>query len=265
MGKLWIIGDSFFTRCIDYKDTESGKRPDSNPSVGGKRLGSSSWTEHVATHMGLDAEYYHSFGGASNFSIVLGLDNIVDQPRFNIETDQVLCGFTTTVRQVYLGSNKKPFDRKLGILNEARGRLVGSQHMHQHDAHVTLFGLKLTKDKLNAHNQYQAHLYPELFDEYIQCMLIDGAITRAKQRGINIIPHVGFMDFPYWYDPGSVEQAFEWHNKEMFSVPSFKSVYKYKINLGTEEEQFERFHNHMSPESAKQYAQLFMEYYDKLG
>jgi hypothetical protein len=242
MGKLWIIGDSFFTQCVDTGERGAEHLP----------LGNASWTEQVAKHLGLDTEYYHAFGGASNYSILLGLDNVVDQPRFNIETDQVLCGFTTTVRHLYCGTNPMPFDRKAGLLNEKDFRLVGSQSIHQHDSKM-----------INAHEQYQSYLYPVEFYEYIQCMLIDGAITRAKQRGINIIPHVGFMNFPYWYEPGSIEQAFDWHNKEMFSVPSFQSVYKHIIYSDpydkTNETQFDRYSNHMSPQTAQQYAQLYIE------
>ena len=257
MGKLWIIGDSFFTRCVD-----TGEH-------GGEelRLGNASWTEQVAKHLGLDTEYYHVFGGASNYSILLGLDNVVDQPRFNIETDQVLCGFTTTVRHLYCGTNPMPFDRKAGLLNEKEFRLVGSQSIHQHvSPEFSKSVAGLTSEMINAHEQYQTYLYPVEFYEYIQCMLIDGAITRAKQRGINIIPHVGFMDFPYWYETESIEQAFDWHNKEMFSVPSFKSVYKHIIHSDphdvTHETQFARYSNHMSPQTAQQYAQLYIEYHN---
>jgi hypothetical protein len=255
--KLWIIGDSFFTRCVDSES------PFPNTAYG--KLPNASWTEQFANNINAVPEYYWAYGSLSNQSILLGLDCVLDQPRFNLDTDTVLCGFTATSRQIVAGSGPV-FDRKLGLRNEVEGSIVGTTFLDQGqlpmgnaNAEKLLNARMLTPEIRKLIQQYYQTLYPIEFDEYMQCMTIDGAITRAKQRGIDIIPHAGFIDYPYWNTDYSVQQSFDWINNQMFSAPCFNSVYKYALE---QEEQFSRYSNHMSPSTNKQYADSYTEYYN---
>lgn len=255
MNKLWIIGDSFFTRCTSMETRER--------SAGG------SWTEHFAKNLDMSPEYYWAYGSLSNQSLLLGLDCVYDHPRFNINTDKVLCGFTATSRQIVQGHHNAPrFDRARGLRNEVEGSIVGTTFLDQKQFPMGM----ANAEKLLDHNrsmhtpaikrlvqQWYETLYPIDFDEYLQCMTIDGAITRAKQRGIDIIPHSGFMDYPYWGTDDSVEHKFDWLNKEMFTAPSFNSMYTHAVE---EEKQFVAWSNHMSPDAAKIYADKYTEHYN---
>jgi hypothetical protein len=262
VSKLWLIGDSFLTRC---QHTQTGER-----YVG------DSWTEQFAKNIGYDPEYYWSYGSLSNHSILLGLDCVYNEPRFDINNDKVLVGFTATSRQMVQGRAGAPvFDRTRGLRNEVEGSIVGTTFLdqtqfpmglgnafhldNQSDPLIGMLFNLLTPEIKQLVQDYYEKLYPIEFDEYMQCMNIDGAITRAKQRGIDIIAHPGFIDYPYWNTDQSVEHIFDWHNKEIFSVPSYNIGYKYAVE---EEEQFRLYSNHMSPDTAKQYAQAFTEYYN---
>jgi len=253
VNKLWIIGDSFLTRCQHTQTDE--------------RYVGDSWTEQFAKNIGYDPEYYWSYGSLSNQSILLGLDCVYDHPRFNINTDKVLCGFTATSRQIVQGHHTAPkFDRARGLRNEVEGSIVCTTFLDQTqfpmgmaNAEKLLDRSMLTPAIKKLVQDYYETLYPIEFDEYMQCMTIDGAITRAKQRGIDLIAHPGFIDYPYWNTDQSVEQSFDWHNKEIFSVPSYNTGYKHAVE---EEEQFRLYSNHMSPQTAKQYATTFTEYYN---
>ena len=79
--KLWIIGDSFFTRCVDSES------PFPNTAYG--KLPNASWTEQFADSINAVPEYYWAYGSLSNQSILLGLDCVLDQPRFNLDTDTI--------------------------------------------------------------------------------------------------------------------------------------------------------------------------------
>lgn len=260
MSKLWLIGDSFFTRCTKISYTNG-------VALEGERYPGSSWTELFAKNLDMTPEYYWAYGSLSNQSILLGLDCVYNAPRFDIDNDKVLCGFTATSRQIVQGHHKAPkFDRARGLRNEVEGSIVGTTFLDQTqfpmgmaNAEKLLDRSMLTPAIKRLVQQYYETLYPIEFDEYMQCMTIDGAITRAKQRGIDIIPHAGFMDYPHWGTDGSVEHAFDWHNKEMFTAPSFNSVYKYAVE---EEEQFRLYSNHMAPHTAIEYADAYTEYYN---
>jgi len=264
MGKLWLIGDSFFTRCqeIEYA---------SGVSIQGQKHPGTSWPELFAKHLGLTPEYYWAYGSLSNQSILLGLDCVYNEPRFNVNTDKVLCGFTATSRQMVQGHPQAPkFDRTRGLLNEVEGSITGTSYLDHKQMMFAVSDLRPntatvlhgSKDRARQVRQYYETLYPIEFDEYMQCMTIDGAITRAKQRGIDIIPHIGFMDSANWNTDGSVRGAFDWHNFQMFTAPCYSLVYKEEL---THEQQFSNYSNHMSPSSAKYYGELFAEWYDKLG
>lgn len=260
MSKLWLIGDSFFTRCTSQTYEQNIPSQD-------KRYPGASWTELFAKKLDMTPEYYWAYGSLSNQSILLGLDCVYHEPRFDVNKDKVLVGFTATSRQIVQGHHNAPkFDRTRGLRNEVEGSIVGTTFLDQKQFPMGMAnGEKLLDRSIltpaikKLVQQYYETLYPIEFDEYMQCMTIDGAITRAKQRGIDIIPHAGFMDYPYWGTDGSVEQAFDWHNKEMFLAPSFNSVYKYAVE---QEEQFKRYSNHMSPQSASEYTEAYMEYHN---
>ena len=133
MSKLWLIGDSFFTRCTELTYEQ-------NIPLQGKRYPGASWPELFAKHLGLTPEYYWAYGSLSNQSILLGLDCVYNDARFDINTDKVLCGFTATSRQIVQGHSKAPkFDRTRGLRNEVEGSIVGTTFLDQKQFPPSLF------------------------------------------------------------------------------------------------------------------------------
>ena len=96
MSKLWLIGDSFFTRCTSLTYEQ-------NIPLQDKRYPGASWTELFAKKLDMTPEYYWAYGSLSNQSILLGLDCVYHEPRFDVNKDKVLVGFTATSRQIVQG------------------------------------------------------------------------------------------------------------------------------------------------------------------
>ena len=256
-GKLWILGDSYFTRCIHAE----------------QRLPNSSWTEHFAHNIGLEPRYYWAIGGTSNTSILLGLEQLWSHSEYDCSRDQVLVGFTTTIRGLIRGHNTKPFDHTVGIQNLREDRV----------RHTELHTLTSTTPKGKAQTEYYDQLYSVEYEQYIQHMLIDGAIGIAKTRGMNIIPHAGGMDFHYWNltkdivaQEHSSKNVYNWQNGEMFDAPSLLVAHHWdweqRLNKGDGYNEFENwdinnstmmmYSNHISPDAAKVYAHKYTEYHN---
>jgi len=266
MGKLWIIGDSYFTKCI-HAD---------------QRLPNSSWTEHFAHNIGLEPTHYWAIGGTSNTSILFGLEHLWSHPQYDSENDVVLVGFTATIRGLMRGSSTKRFDHTVGYANFREDRVRHTE--------LNLLGMptdSLQEDTRNPKNKAQIEYYDQMYsaeyEQYIQHMLIDGAIGIAKTRGMNIIPHAGILDFHYWnliqdiFPEGhSSKDVYNWCHSEMFDAPSLLDAHhwdwEHRLNKGDGYNEFDNwdinnstmmmYSNHISPEAAKVYADKYTEYYN---
>jgi hypothetical protein len=255
--KLWILGDSYFTRCIHAE----------------QRLPNSSWTEHFAHNIGLEPKYYWAVGGTSNTSILLGLEQLWSHKEYNCDSDQVLCGFTTTVRGLMRGNSTKRFDHTVGIDNLREDRV----------RHTELHHLTPNTPKGKAQIAYYEQMYSVDYEQYIQHMLIDGAIGIAKTKGMNIIPHTGVLDFHYWNlipkdfpDADSCKDVYNWCHGEMFDAPSLLDAHHWdweqRLNKGDGYNELENwdinnstismYSNHISPEAAEVYAHKYTEYHN---
>lgn len=255
--KLWILGDSYFTRCIHAE----------------QRLPNSSWTEHFANNIGLEPIYYWAIGGTSNTSILLGLEQLWSQPQYDSKNDLVLVGFTGTVRGLMRGNSTKRFDHTVGYANLREDRV----------RHTELHHLTPNTPKGKAQIAYYDQMYSVDYEQYIQHMLIDGAIGIAKTKGMNIIPHTGVLDFHYWNlipknfaEADSCKDVYNWCHSEMFDAPSLLDAHHWdweqRLNKGDGYNEFENwdmnnstmsmYSNHISPEAAKVYADKYTEYHN---
>ena len=107
--------------------------------------------------------------------------------------------------------------------------------------------------------------------------MLDGAISVAKSRGVNIIPHRGFMYIGTDVEQQLTDPEYRWHNTEIFSPPSFQLGLDHdrqtrldtegvdELELPMKQRWFSKYTAHMSPSGAKAYSDAFTEWWHKQG
>ena len=96
MSKLWIIGDSFWSRN-SFTDIKGVTKTVSDPIADG------TWIDTFVSNCELDFNWGSNtwcMGGASNDWLVYGFDYITNNSCFDIDNDVIILGFTTTDRRV---------------------------------------------------------------------------------------------------------------------------------------------------------------------
>lgn len=262
-GKLWIIGDSFWTRCIQR-----------DPN---KRLPGASWVDTFATECQLDFNWSNSWShpGASNDWNLYGLDCITKNPQFNTDTDTILFGITTVDRWVTSGRSDTHFD----VHNGQRNLVEKNIHITNRDM-MLMLEQNRSSDMLYTeamtHNwelpllhsaiDYDILNYDAAWHHWRHCSHIDNCVTSAKHRGIDIVLHRGCLN---WWDIWTADTSsqlaefqepltdplYDWQNTELWDMPSF--------TLGiTHHEDIYKYSNHMSPAGAKIYGEAFSKWWN---
>jgi len=273
MNKLWIIGDSFWCRNAILEN--------STPLPG------DSWVEHFLTNCELDFDWGSNSwckGGSSNDWLVYGLYHITHNPKFNIDTDTVLIGFTLNHRRVVRLQPTREFEIDNGWKNLTNLDLTIVQPNTMADMHysdnINKYGNILmdrgwNKNMLLKEADYTTNHIDFEWLEYQQSQLVDGAISIAKSRGVNIIPHRGCMFLFGEHRQERKDCKYNWHNSEIFDVPSFwigidadrqerlQTEGIDEAELPKEETWQSKYLTHMSPVGAKAYGDAFSEWWSK--
>ena len=271
MSKLWIIGDSFWCRNSQANV----------PITGG------SWVDTFVLNCELDFNWGSNtwcIGGASNDWLAYGLDYISNDSCFDIDNDVIILGFTKCDRRVVCRNSSNYFDASLGWdnLRHTQGTTI---------AHTRTMSLMYEKSQDPAYFEYiQSHMWkPDMFKtelaysmenldlewlQYMHCSLLDGVISKAKSRGVNIIPHRGCM---YLYTDEEIQlkdSKYNWHNTEIFDVPSFQigleadrqeRLLTEKIDendLPMDQRWHNKYSSHMSPVGSKAYGDAFSNWWN---
>ena len=113
--------------------------------------------------------------------------------------------------------------------------------------------------------------------KYLHCSLLDGTISKAKSRGVNVVPHRGCM---YLYTDEEIElkdSKYNWHNSEIFDVPSFQIGLEAdrqerlrtenidENDLPMDERWHHKYNSHMSPVGSKAYGDAFSNWWNNRG
>jgi hypothetical protein len=267
MSKLWIFGDSFWCRntLTPRYSANTGQAP---------TVSFDHFCEVFAKHNDLDFSWGStalSNRGASNDIIMYYFDWATNQPNFNIDSDICLVGLTTFDRRATKPvPNDITWDWNVGIENVREQRLSSTNH----DSMFTLYREQGTK-KYSANTEYyvncwnKENLITEMnhmifntdlaWEEYKVCNMIDGMITHAKQRGVNVILHEGCSKL--WANRMPVSHQdyqkqsnvnYKWHN--MSDAPGFE-------NYVTKESE-KQYVNHMSPDANVKYGKCLSEWYN---
>tara|TARA_Y100001937_G_C7123300_1_gene333697 strand:- start:164 stop:1027 length:864 start_codon:yes stop_codon:yes gene_type:complete len=287
MSKLWIIGDSFWDRnCIT--DTNGVTKTFTDPIADG------TWIDTFVSNCELDFNWGSNtwcISGASNDWLAYGLDCITTDSRFDMDNDTVMLGFTRTDRRVARRNADKGFITTLGWENirQQRGTTV-SQLSTMSMLYESLY---INQDREMYNNFIQtrewnpAMLKTEIkysienldldWLHYLQCSMLDGAISKAKSRGVNIIPHRGCM---YLYTEDEIQlkdSKYNWHNTEIFDVPSFqigldadrqermRTENIDENELPMEQRWHNKYNSHMSPVGTKAYGDAFSNWWNNRG
>ena len=263
--KLWIIGDSFWTRCFQ-RDTKT-------------RLYNASWVDTFATECELDFDWNNSWtlSGASNDWNLYGLDCVMRNPQFNSDTDTILFGITTVDRWVTSGRADTQFEvdhgernhieQKIHISNRdtmlmlAESRSNDSDHEHLKQKILVAMTDKWEMPLLHSAMDYDIQNYDHAWHHWRHCNHIDNCVTNAKHRGVNIVLHRGCLNWGNMWTPETSSQLqdfvepltdplYDWQNTELWDMPSF--------TLGiTHHEDIYKYSNHMTPTGAKTYGKAF--------
>jgi hypothetical protein len=285
MSRLWIIGDSFWDRnaSVEQGDCWSNNQHTQLPGT--------NWLEHFVTENQLDFNWGSnswSMGGASNDWLVYGLDFITHHPQFNCDNDTVLIGFTTTDRRVVRIRSDKQFNSSKGWVNlhDLRTTIVNEQsmlllyeslYMNKDKREYDTFKdtRKWSGDLLKSEIDYSNNNVDYKWEHFKQCSMLDGAISKSKSRGVNIVPHRGCMYLNSPIEDSMVDPDYDWHNTEIFSPPSFSVGLEHdrQTRLQTEsideqtlpmkERWFSKYTAHMSPDGAKAYSDAFGEWWSQ--
>lgn len=262
-GKLWIIGDSFWSRCIQ-RDTK-------------KRLHNASWVDTFAAECQLDFNWGNSWShpGASNDWNLYGLECILRNPQFNTDTDTILFGITTVDRWVTSGRSDTHFDVMTGERNvvEKNVHITNRDMMlmlEQNRSSELLYTEAMTHNwelpLLHSAIDYDILNYDHAWHHWRHCSHIDNCVTSAKHRGVNIVLHRGCLNWwDIWTEQTSSQLAefqeplhdplYDWQNTELWDMPSF--------TLGiTHHEDIYKYSNHMSPAGAKIYGKAFSKWWN---
>lgn len=262
-GKLWIIGDSFWSRCIQR-----------DPN---KRLHGASWVDTFAAECQLDFNWGNSWShpGASNDWNLYGLECILRNPQFNTDTDTILFGITTVDRWVTSGRSDTHFDVMTGERNvvEKNVHITNRDMMlmlEQNRSSELLYTEAMTHNwelpLLHSAIDYDILNYDHAWHHWRHCSHIDNCVTSAKHRGVNIVLHRGCLN---WWDIWTADTSsqlaefqeplhdplYDWQNTELWDMPSF--------TLGiTHHEDIYKYSNHMSPAGAKIYGKAFSKWWN---
>jgi len=262
-GKLWIIGDSFWSRCIQ-QDTN-------------KRLPGASWVDTFAAECQLDFNWSNSwsFPGSSNDWNLYGLECVLQNPQFNTDTDTILFGITTVDRWVTSGRSDTHFKKDLGERNIVEQNvhitmrdmmLMLAQNRSGALVHEEVLKYNWQLPLLHSAIDYDILNYDHAWHHWRHCSHIDNCVTSAKQRGVNIVLHRGCLN---WWDIWTPETSsqlaefqeplhdplYDWQNTELWDMPSF--------TLGiTHHEDIYKYSNHMSPAGAKIYGKAFSKWWN---
>ena len=257
MSKLWIFGDSFWSRNTH------------TPTVA-QLTGTHTQHDHFAEVFAKHNNFDFSWGstalsnrGASNDLILYYFDWATHQPGFDIDQDLCIVGLTTFDRRaVKPRPTDAMWDWNLGIENVREQRLSSSNH----DSMLTIQQMEDTTPanaKYFLQNWHKENLHTEMnhmlfntdlaWEEYKNCNYIDGMITHAKQRGVNVILHEGCSKM--WANRiTQTDVEYKWHN--MSDAPGFEQY------VTAESER--TYVNHMDSHANRQLGERLSYWYQSL-
>ena len=274
MSKLWIIGDSFWHRN----------------SMADMPIAAGSWVDTFVSNCELDFNWGSNtwtVGGASNDWLVYGLDCITNNSCFDIDNDVIIIGFTVTDRRVVCQNHSNYFDVADGWSNIDENHSTSIAHtptlslLYENPKDAAYFhyihSRKWDHNLLKTELAYSIENIDPNWVKYLQCSLLDGSISKAKSRGVNIVPHRGCM---YLYSDEEIElkdSKYNWHNSEIFDVPSFQIGLEAdrqermrtenidENDLPKEQRWWRKYNSHMSPVGSKAYGDAFSDWWNNRG
>lgn len=257
-GKLWIVGDSFFTRNIDIET--------------GERLYSASWVDTFVSNCELEFKWEsNSFsrGGNSNAWNLYCLHGVKNNPDYNCDTDTILFGATAVDRTVTSGHPDLEFDVSLGRenLRENRVKNITVELMLNVKTDQSTMSYESLKqqwhpDLLDNALEYYSTNWDYNWHHFAQCNWIDCAISDMRSSGSDIVFHRGCMYM--WTQGLSLDKAdrqtedpnYNWRNTDLFDVPSFT------LGMDNMEDVF-KYNSHMSPQGSQRYGEIFTEWFEQ--
>lgn len=265
MSKLWIFGDSFWSRNTLTPRYSQNTGQATNVSY-------DHFCEVFAQHSNLDFSWGStalSNRGASNDIIMYYFDWATHQPNFNIDQDICIVGLTTFDRRATKPvPNDITWDWNIGIENVREQRLSSTNHdsmmtlyrekgSQRYSANTEYFINHWNKQSLDTEMNHMIFNTDLVWEEYKLCNMIDGMITHAKQRGVNVILHEGCSKL--WANRVNVsgdrvnqlQSTYNWHN--MSDAPGFE-------NYVTKESE-KQYVNHMSPDANRELGECLADWY----
>ena len=260
MSKLWIFGDSFWCRNTYTPFGEMELNIASNTPV-------DHFCEVFAQQNNLDFSWgSNAMGhrGGSNDVTMYYFDWLTQQPQFDIDRDLCIVGLTTFDRRA-VKPNMEGVDWQFhkGIENIRHHRLLFSNHdtmltinqqgMNKYQANTWFEIRHWNHENLKIESDHMLYNTDLSWEEYKSCNMIDGMISHAVARGVNVILHRGCSSI--WANQAhpATNVDYVWNN--MSDAPSFGRF----VN----KQDMAYYQNHMSGADNVKYGNLLSEWYQR--